>query len=85
MTKLNEKQVITILKKLHEAVGAPFNSIEECSEKDWYKKFSWTKEQEESFKNWLVSYYQKNFPITKDRAVVLANFFLLAYGWTYSE
>lgn len=79
-----------ILSKMFEFVNAEFDE-ELVLEKDWYKKYSWTQEQEDGFEKWLTDYLCNSseareeiiwFPVkSKTSCKRAANAFITNYGW----
>lgn len=68
-------------------VGENF-SIDYCKQPDWYLKHSWTEEQQDKFKEWLVKYLYKNankLDLIKNKEACRreASWFLLDYGWKF--
>lgn len=69
-----------VLEKLFEVVGQEY-SEDFCKESEWYLKYSWTEEQEESFKDWLISYIRNKDKTTIKEAKRQAGLIILNYGW----
>ena len=70
-----------------EFVGVDFDTIN-FKDEDWYLQQSWTAEQEEEFRLWMIGYLKRN----KKARVVLygnsvlnlekqVNSFIFNYGW----
>ena len=85
-----------ILKKQCEVVGADFDKLDFISpESRWFMEYSWTKEQEEEFKKWLIDYmkalskqdyYQlSNYTKNKTNMKKIAEEWCFNYGWKYSN
>jgi hypothetical protein len=69
-----------VVQEMCNRVGANYNSID-FEEPNWYLQYSWTKEEEQSFQDWLVNYLRKKgYP--KKWAEKDASIFLLHCGWT---
>jgi len=89
-----EEPLKTILEKMCEAVNADYNTLDFKSP-DWYTSYEWTEEEESKFKNWFVSYLQKNAQArnyfmrtpTKSKETLrkVANEFVFNYGWKYKK
>ena len=69
-----------ILTKMFEMVGEVYHESLEL-EDGWYSTHTWTKETENEFKKWLVSYLRKELKTTKKQATMEAEMFILSYGW----
>jgi len=80
------KYLKEILKEMCKRVGAKYDVVN--SSEDWYLKYSWTKSQEDDFRNWLVNYLNNNkearrsFNLLKDGIENFADMFIFQYGWT---
>jgi len=70
-------------------VDAPIEIVN--SSEDWYLKYSWSEEEENNFKNWLVGYFQKNKKaqrelygnvLTGKELRRRVEYWTLDYGWT---
>lgn len=81
-----------ILKEMCSRVGADYNRLPlEDRESHWYDLFTWTKEQEEEYKLWLIDYLYNNAKArkevmaysskTKAHCRKCAETFLSWYGW----
>jgi len=85
-----------ILKKQCEIVNADFEKLDFTSaESRWFMLYSWTKEQENEFKQWLISflkelpkgeYYQlSHYSRNKSNLAKIAEEWCFNYGWTYTK
>jgi hypothetical protein len=81
----------TVLKEMCAVVDAPFDLIDFKAD-GWFRRFSWTEEEETSFEKWLgdLLYTSKEarhdmleYPhyTTKKRAREAAKWFVFMYGW----
>ena len=83
-----------IMEEMCRRVGAKWEDVDP-TEKDWYKKHSWTSEEQEDFIEWMVDYLYKSCPARKEVLTVNGCYkvpkkrirkaiiwFVLDYGWT---
>lgn len=71
------------IKQLFLEVGEKYPECQELiRDPQWYKKRSWTNEQEEKFKKWMVAYLRVKIKLNKKLAESTTAMFLLQYGWT---
>ena len=54
----------------------------DLSQREWYLNHSWTREDEEEYREWLVQKIQEHKHTTKYIAKQEAEMFLLSYGFT---
>lgn len=92
MKELNKEQVIEILRKQCEFVGADFEKIfkhfieDKKMPKNWYLKYEWDIETENKFKDWLMKYLlKKRISIIKIMAKKHADMWAFCYGWKIKE
>jgi hypothetical protein len=81
--------MFTILYEMCQRVGADYHSID--FQTDWYTKYKWSVEEENSYKVWLFEYLRDNkqarkelmrFPTTKQKHIEqTVNFFVSMYGF----
>ena len=87
---MEQKILDTILDKMCTIVGADYKKID-FKEEGWFKKYTWTTEQEEEFRDWFLAYLISNkdaracvmpFPSKQLKFVrgVVADF-INQYGW----
>ena len=69
-----------LLEKMFEAVGADYESFD-FTAPEWYRKYSWTEEQEAAFSEWATKQIMKNKKLPKKAAESKMAFWLLNYGW----
>lgn len=82
-----------ILTEMCKRVGANYSKID-FKEIDWYTKYQWKQEEEESFKDWLKKYFTEDkkrlnsiaaFPRiasrNKKELQKVVNWFTFNYGW----
>lgn len=84
MNKVTNKHREEILKEMFIRVGADYNE-ELVQQEGWFQKYSWSKEEEEDYKEWLINYLVKNLKIPKTMAEESSSWFLLDVGWKYDE
>jgi len=85
---LKEKHLKKILEEMCRRVGANYSVVN--SSEDWYLKYSWTKSQENDFRNWLFNYLKNNkearksFGLLSDDKEIekFVDMFIFQYGWT---
>ena len=83
-----------ILKKMFEIIGEEY-SFEKTQSDSWFLDYSWTAEQENQFRDWLVNYLYENkearqslmrWPRKNKKTCKRAtNEFILWYGWKTLE
>lgn len=56
---METKHFNIILDKMSSYVGKKWNDIDD-SDNTWYQKHSWTKEQQDEFLKWLISYLKNS-------------------------
>jgi hypothetical protein len=78
---------ITLLTKQFAAIGQEF-SEDFIKQPDWYRKFTWTSEQEEEFGKWFREFIKKNWsgvlkrrPNNKKDLMRAWNEWMLCYAW----
>ena len=87
--------IINILKEMCLRVKANYNSID-FLEDNWFQKYQWSQDDENSFIEWLSNYLYKNKKAyaglasipslhSKKNAEKLAREFVLNYGWSYIQ
>jgi len=84
------KYVREILKEMCQTVGANYDDID-FKDDNWFLKHSWTQDEEDKFKKWLISYLTTNtparnevmqFPIKRKASIKkVAEEFVWNYGW----
>ncbi|MFA7219145.1 MAG: hypothetical protein WC119_01290 [Synergistaceae bacterium] len=70
------------LKEMFMRVGENFPNENLTSKDKWYIMHSWTIEEEENFKRWMISCLRRSLRWTKERAMTETAMFLLQWGWT---
>lgn len=87
-----DKNIKIIFKKMAEMVNCPVEHIN--SNDTWYNDYSWTKEQELEFKNWMVKYLKEHSRIERELFGFMINdklrrdrvyYFIFNYGWKLKE
>ena len=84
------KHLEIILRKMCSKVHADYDEIN-FQEDNWYWKYEWTREEEESFTEWLKDYLMSSKEArkeimslsgkNKDMIDKTAKFFVMNYGW----
>jgi len=69
------------LKEMFKRVGKKYPDKNFTSQKNWYNKITWTKEEEFKFVKWMQKYLKKNFYWTKKAIDSEIGMFLLMWGW----
>jgi hypothetical protein len=69
------------LDKMFEMVG--FEGFDEdfTKQSDWYTKKEWSIDEQNEFRNWLITECRDKLRMRKKQAEVEAGFFLLSWGW----
>lgn len=79
-----------ILKKMCEVAGVDYKSVD-FKDDFWFTEHTWTQQQEDAFKRWLIDYLNNNsearkeilaFPNWKGQVEKAVNMFVFQYGWT---
>lgn len=83
-----------ILTKMCESVGADIDKID-FKKPMWFTEYTWSKEAEGSFLNWLTDYFYdnkkariellKNHSRNKQFCRKAAEQFVFNYGWKYND
>lgn len=96
ITELNNKHLQEVLVEMCSRVDADPSTID-VKEEDWYLKYTWTAQEQESFADWLGDYVLTNkgaakelvqFPNlikNKQQRKKFVDMFLLNYGWKVQE
>jgi hypothetical protein len=84
------KELKTVMKVMCSVVKAPFTKMN-FKKSGWFRSYSWTEEQREDFKGWLIHHlytskeareYFMEFPIkNKTKIKMVVEWFLLDFGW----
>ena len=69
-----------MLKRMFSMVGATY-SQNATSSPDWYLKYTWTPEQEATFKEYYIKVARKDLRWSLKYAKIQAGYFLLHCGW----
>jgi len=82
-----------ILKKMCDVVDAPISVVN--SSDDWYNKYTWTKIQQDDFRDYLTQYLYDNskarseimsYPRkNKKNCKEVADWFVFGYGWKLKD
>lgn len=69
------------LKEMFLRVGKEY-VYEECQKDDkWYSRNSWTVEQENDFRKWMIRFLMKGMRWSKKVSEKETSYFILNYGW----
>lgn len=86
--KIMGKHLKAILKEMCKRVKAPYTKMN-FSKKNWFLTYSWTEEEENDFREWLIKYVKKDKYARMELAGrshcdvnKLVNEFIFNYGWT---
>ena len=80
---MNKEEAINLcLKEMFLIVGETYPNKDLTSDHRWYMLRSWTVEQENNFRDWMISFLRKSWRISKRQAIIETSYFLLMYGWT---
>jgi hypothetical protein len=90
----DRKHLNIILEKMFDSVGVIFTE-DFCKTPNWFMKYSWTREQEDTFRKWLIEYLYQDIEARKELMSYAyknkksceraANEFLFNYGWKYRD
>ena len=69
------------LDKMFQAVGFESFDGDFAEQKDWYTKKTWTNEQANAFKIWLISEGKRDLKFTKQMMEKEHAWFHLKWGW----
>jgi hypothetical protein len=72
--------LIEYIAEMHKFINVPYDE-DACKKEDWFMRHTWTSEEEDKFKEWLITEIRKDFEFSKKISENEANFFLLNYGW----
>src|SRR5690242_14922644 len=75
------KFALKVFKRMFAVVGRTF-APKFLHTPDWFKRSSWTLEQSNEFRDWMVREGMKTMRWRKRQATWEAGMFLLFYGWT---
>ena len=70
------------LKEMFLRVGEKYPNKDLTDKTDWYMLRSWTMEDEENFRQWMVSYLRNKLRLSKKRAEREAAYFDMNFSWT---
>ncbi len=74
-------RVDVILTKMFEMVDDVYSPSLNLVD-DWYKNNTWSEEQQNEFRVWLIGYYRKEYKVTLREAKRNADMFIFNYGWS---
>jgi len=81
-----DKTTEMCLKEMFKRVGEVYPNKEITDKPEWWRTKTWTEEQEEGFRKWMVKLLKKRHPGWKkvliDREIGM---FLLCWGWSYAK
>ena len=88
------KYLAKIFKEQCKRINVKYESVD-FQEDGWYHKYQWTKEQENSFKEWLMNFLYTNDKArrelmtcsdkNKEACQQAANWFILDYSWKIED
>jgi len=84
MSELSKEELETLLQVQCEMVGTQLHEID-TAQPEWYLQYSWTKEQENEFKDWAKRWLKKK---KRWQSVVVDRFiayYLLNWGRKYEN
>ena len=70
------------LKEMFLRVGETYPNEDLTNDPEWYILRSWTIEEENKFRKWMITYLRKKLRMSKKRAETETFWFLMMYGWT---
>ena len=73
-----------LLKEMFKRVGVEYNK-NIVKEDGWYLRYTWSEEDQEDFKDFMVNHLCKSLNYNKVFAEKEADMFLLNYGWKFKE
>ena len=82
--KDNSNFLDKLLTKMFKDVGLKFTK-DFTKQEEWYKKYSWDKNQEDNFKKYFIKAYIKYFKTNKKSAEKDWLLWNLCYGWTRND
>ena len=77
---IKEKWLDEILTKQFEMVGLEYKPTL-VTHDGWFLEYTWTDEQQNAFKSWLVAYFRKKTRFSKEYCERQAAWFILHCGW----
>ncbi len=81
-----EKLCTRCFEELFRRVGEKFPNNELTKDPEWYKRRSWTEEEQEDFKKWIKKEMKRTLPILSAKKIEWeAGLFILCYGWATKE
>lgn len=72
------KECIT---EMFKRVGLVYPNKELTDNPNWYTKYTWTMDEENSYKEWMKKHLRSVHKLPKISASKETEWFLLAYGW----
>jgi hypothetical protein len=73
------------LDQMFKAVGFEGFDKEFTQDKEWFRKKSWTSEQEQAFKAWFIETARKKLRWSKKTAEDEFSWFNFMWGWTSAD
>lgn len=79
---MNKKHIKKIIDKQFKIAGLDLKYEDVCDNQipDWYRKYAYTQEQNEKWKNWTINYMKDKLKLTKDKAFIETTWLNLNYG-----
>jgi hypothetical protein len=74
------------VRELFSRVGLPYPNPEFVAQENWYSLKSWSREEEDSFREWMRGLLLRRYTYLSDKQMEMElGFFLLNYGWITKE
>ena len=73
-----EKITTDCLEEMFDRVGLTYPDDELTKQGDWYRQYSWTQAEEDSFEKWMIKKLKRHKVL---RPEVETAMFLLMWGW----
>lgn len=82
----SEKTAEICLREMFNRVGEKYPNEELTNQDAWWRKHTWTIEEENDFKDWMIKFVKKRHPRwTKQTIHMEVGMFLLSWGWSYED
>ena len=82
--KLQVNHIEEILREMFSRVSVEYDE-ELVQQKNWFLTHTWSKEDQNSFREWLIAYLMKKRRCTKRMAEKNSAYMLLSFGWKVNE
>ena len=79
---MNSKHIKKIIDKQFKIanVDLKFEDVINNKIPNWYKKYSYSEENNKKWKDWMISYFKKILKFTKEKAIIEAAWIDINYG-----